>query len=601
MENIYTISCHNGSSVSLEHNRRDRRITDKEPHIDPNGVHETWIDNTGLLDAYEEIFGEAVEEYNAGQKRKDRKTTTKEYLAKCTPKKKKVKEVDKNGKAKHDNSKKPCYEMIVGIYGKTPKLDENGNKILDANGDPVTEEMLDREIGKEILREFIRDWPKRNPNLKLIGVYYHGDEVGDPHIHVDYVPVARGYGWGMDVDELKALGVQYVSDTDFNAHGYKNGLPLQNSMDKALYEQGTYVDENHEVQHLFEGKGMKDTCQIQWQERERMYLDDLCAQRGIEVVHPRTGDSHLDTRTYQKVQDMIKEGRREAEKEKAVIISQAHDEAAKVRDEAEGLLHDARTVLEGAQTECERIVEDARDEARSVSDTIVSEARAEADEIKSKAADEAEQYKAERQGEALAMAADTVKAARAEAETIKADADEYREKTAEALRKREERLKDPEQEIERLARDKAEPMAEKMAEERLVTRVAKRLEELKQSLIEHAQQTPALQIYKIFKKFLRKQKSIYDQGHSMYDDFCYENPVAAVTYDKDGIGAEIKDPQDAMDFRRYVFETATEYMQHDIKEVTQRARDIHNRKYRDDFDDPNQEHELGGEYGSRWE
>ena len=35
-----TISTHNGSSVSREHNIRNRKITDKEEHIDREGHYE---------------------------------------------------------------------------------------------------------------------------------------------------------------------------------------------------------------------------------------------------------------------------------------------------------------------------------------------------------------------------------------------------------------------------------------------------------------------------------------------------------------------------------------------------------------------------------
>jgi len=39
-----TISTHNGSAVRREHNIRNEKVVSKEPHIDPNGIHETWID-----------------------------------------------------------------------------------------------------------------------------------------------------------------------------------------------------------------------------------------------------------------------------------------------------------------------------------------------------------------------------------------------------------------------------------------------------------------------------------------------------------------------------------------------------------------------------
>lgn len=47
---------------------------------------------------------------------------------------------------------------------------------------------------KKILKDYVQDWKRRNPNLEMIGAYYHNDEQGkQPHVHIDYVPVAHGY------------------------------------------------------------------------------------------------------------------------------------------------------------------------------------------------------------------------------------------------------------------------------------------------------------------------------------------------------------------------------------------------------------------------
>ena len=216
-----TISTHNGSSISREHNVRNRKVTNKESHIDPNGVYEVWHDEA-MRSAYERLFGEAVAEYNAKQNREDRQI--KNYY-------KKVQE---------DSKKHTAYEMIIGIYGK----DENGNYLCPES------------TGKEILRQFVDEWKERNPNLELIGAYYHADEPdAQPHVHIDYIPVG---------------------------HDYKNGPSIQNGLVKALGEMG------------FEKKG-KATAQIQWEQRENSYLDNLCRKRGLEVDHPREQKEHVHT------------------------------------------------------------------------------------------------------------------------------------------------------------------------------------------------------------------------------------------------------------------------------------------------------------------
>lgn len=170
-----------------------------------------------LPSAYEECFGEAVRVYNAKQKRKDR--IKKDYLN----------EIKNSG-----NNQKVFYENIVQIGTKkdTPVVDENGN---------ITEDAL---IAVEILEEYVKTFLKRNPNLYLFNAVLHMDE-STPHLHLDYIPVA---------------------------HGYKRGLETQNSLSRALQQQGIPKATSK----------MKNET-VFWENREREYLTELCQKRGIEI------------------------------------------------------------------------------------------------------------------------------------------------------------------------------------------------------------------------------------------------------------------------------------------------------------------------------
>lgn len=217
----YTISTHNGSRYVRAHNIRDRRLTDKEPHIDAYGVYEIWKDEKAR-DAYERIFGDAVRAYNAKQTREDRKIE------------------DYYTRIQNDDKKHTVYEMIVAI----------GNK--DNGPDP--------ETGKAILREFYEDWEKRNPSLDLIGAYYHADEAGVPHIHLDYIPVGERYN---------------------------RGLNVQNGLNRALEQQG------------FKSISPKNTAQMQWEKRENLALEKICQEHGLEIIHPEVeGRMHLEKEQF---------------------------------------------------------------------------------------------------------------------------------------------------------------------------------------------------------------------------------------------------------------------------------------------------------------
>ena len=165
------------------HNRRDYESIGREipKHIDTNrmDLNVTLVDRD-IKKAYEDIFGESVREYNAKQKRKDRKIDS--YYDKIL---------------KSKNGEKPFYEMIFQL-GNLEEFENNPNL---------------REVAKECLIELVDSWDERNPNLKLIGAYIHMDEAS-PHLHLDYIPVATGY---------------------------KKGLSKRNSLDKALGQQGIEI------------------------------------------------------------------------------------------------------------------------------------------------------------------------------------------------------------------------------------------------------------------------------------------------------------------------------------------------------------------------
>lgn len=170
-----TISFHNGSEWSRGHNIRDERYTSKQEHINFSlSANNVTICDVPIRQAYDEIFGQAVEEYNDRQSRKDRKIDC--YY----------------DKIKHDKRKHPVYECIVQIGD----CNDTGNNA---------------ELEKQALIRYAETWTKRNPNLHLVGAYIHCDEPdGTVHLHCDYIPVAK----------------------------CTRGMSVQNSLDKALKQQG---------------------------------------------------------------------------------------------------------------------------------------------------------------------------------------------------------------------------------------------------------------------------------------------------------------------------------------------------------------------------
>lgn len=220
MKKQITISVHNGTKVSRAHNMRNRKVTDKEPHIDKNGWYAIWHDEP-LRDAYKRLFGKAQEEYNLKQTRNDRRIV--DYLS----------TVQKSAK------QHALYETIITL----------GN--VDEHPEP--------HKSYEILQQVYGEWKIKYPNLAVVGAYFHADEKGAPHIHIDYVPIA---------------------------HGYKKGLAVQNGLVKAFGEMGFIL------------KG-KDTAQIQWQRDLKSRVTELAKERGFKVVEPTVKrKKHVETALY---------------------------------------------------------------------------------------------------------------------------------------------------------------------------------------------------------------------------------------------------------------------------------------------------------------
>ena len=138
-----------------------------------------------LAEMYQDLFGEALQAYNAKQKRDDRRIE--DYLQKIRASK----------------QEKPVYEMVVQI----------GNK--DTN--PATDEA--NRIGSSVIyRDFLEAWQKRFPQLAVQEAAIHVDEA-TPHLHVCYVPVSRGNKRGLETKNslsgaYKQMGYQDVREAN---------------------------------------------------------------------------------------------------------------------------------------------------------------------------------------------------------------------------------------------------------------------------------------------------------------------------------------------------------------------------------------------------
>ncbi len=256
-----TISAMRGPG-SLKHNRR--AFTAENVDAERTRYNVVYKDEP-IKQVYHELFDDALERYNSKQKRKDRCIS--DYY-----------EHLRTGK-----QEKVFHELIVQI----------GNK--DNTG--VTTE--DGQWAATILDEYMQDFEKRNPTLRVFGAFLHMDEA-TPHLHIDFIPYVSGWkGKGMDTkvslkQALKALGF---------AGGTKKESEL-NQWINAEKEQLAAVMERHGIEWE-----KKDT-----HEEHLSVLDFKKKERAKEVAELDAVKQEKQTELAQ-IQQQTQEAKRECQKQ----------------------------------------------------------------------------------------------------------------------------------------------------------------------------------------------------------------------------------------------------------------------------------------------
>ena len=161
---------------SLAHNNRDF-VAD---NIDRNRIADNVIYlNEDLKQVYLELFSDALERYNAKQKRNDRKIP--DYYQHI-----------RSGK-----QEKLFHEVVFQI----------GNVGDTAVG------TLEGQLAKTVLNDFAKGFQERNPQFRVFSAHLHMDEA-TPHLHIDFVPYITGSKRGLDtrISMKKALEAQGFAD-----------------------------------------------------------------------------------------------------------------------------------------------------------------------------------------------------------------------------------------------------------------------------------------------------------------------------------------------------------------------------------------------------
>lgn len=245
--------------------------------------------NEDVKDVYHELFDEALVRYNEKQTRSDRKID--DYYDKiCLGK-----------------QEKPFHEIILQIG------DKDNMGATTENG----------QLAAKVLDEYMRDFQRRNPTLRVFSAYLHMDEA-TPHLHIDFVPYTTGS---------------------------KRGLDTRVSLKQALSALG------------FKGGTRSETELNQWVQHEKKQLAEIMLERGIEWEQKGTHEKHLSVLDFKKKERAKEVAELEAKKESLeehnVAILETSEKWLGELENLEQEIHSAQEIRE----EADKKVEVAKKEA----------------------------------------------------------------------------------------------------------------------------------------------------------------------------------------------------------------------------------------------
>lgn len=241
-----TISFMTGKG-SVNHNSRKFHAKNTDPERSYLNVEYC---NENIKDVYHELFDEALVRYNEKQTRNDRRID--DYYEKI-----------RSGK-----QEKPFHEIILQIGDR----------------ETMGAETEEGRLAAKILDEYMQDFQRRNPTLRVFSAHLHMDEA-TPHLHIDFVPYTTGS---------------------------KRGLDTRVSLKQALTALG------------FKGGTRQETELNQWVAAEKQQLASIMLEHGIEWEQKGTHEKHLSLLDFEKKErtkevSMLEKQKSELEEHNAIM------------------------------------------------------------------------------------------------------------------------------------------------------------------------------------------------------------------------------------------------------------------------------------------
>ena len=269
-----TVSIAKGRGYLNHNDRSIDRVSEKswDPELSRKNV---ICRNIPIEDAYEQLFGKALNEYNQRQIDVNHpERQIKNYYEHIS----------------RSKQEKPFYEFVVAFGNMNDK---------DTDIYPVLQRCLD---------EYITNFDERNPNFKVFQKIVHLDEKGIDHAHLDFIPVSTHNKRGLSVKNsfrgaLKEMG--YTGKTAF--------LDWRQSEEKYMAE----ILERHGLE--FErGSGRDEHLNVRQYQAEAREINRLAQQKLKNMELPSIPEPEIKINPITK-SESVKLSKTEFDKIKQVI------------------------------------------------------------------------------------------------------------------------------------------------------------------------------------------------------------------------------------------------------------------------------------------
>lgn len=270
-----TISIAKGKG-SIQHNNRKFET----PNIDRLRVKDNIIYvKQDIKEAYQQIFGKSVEEYNARQKKKCRRID--DYYEKIRQSK---------------NGEELFHEVVVQVGDMT----DSGYGTDDFNK------------CRQVLDNYMSDFIERNSHIHVFNAVMHLDEQ-TPHLHISFIPIGEGYKTGMNVrnslnksmeaysvgDKVGILGWYEREREVLTECANRYGIEItQKNEHRERLSVSEYKQTMREVERLTEAKNdLKNDIK----ELEHKKIESVEQKKELEELAPKKRLGHVPVEDYEEL------------------------------------------------------------------------------------------------------------------------------------------------------------------------------------------------------------------------------------------------------------------------------------------------------------